>query len=64
MTDDAFDPTKTDAKTDAETHDVETHDDAGDDEAVDDGSLLGAANNDIDGENASDDAHGIIGEEA
>ncbi len=59
MTDDAFEPTKTDAETDAETHD-----DAGDDEAVDDGSLLGAANNDIDGENASDDAHGIIGEEA
>jgi len=57
MTDDAFDPTKTDA---------ETHDDAGDDEAVDDGSLLGVAknDNDNDNDNTSDDAHGIIGEEA
>ncbi len=61
MTDDAFDPTKTDAKTR-----VETHDDAGDDEAVDDGSLLGDGDNasDGDGDNASDDAHGIIAEEA
>ena len=51
MVDDAFDPTKTGA---------ETHDDAGDDEAVDDGGLVGAADTD----NASDDEHGIVGEEA
>jgi len=61
MTDDAFDPTKTDA---------ETHDDAGDDEAVASSSPLGAAStgngnaNDNKHENASDDEHGIIGEEA
>ncbi len=46
--------------------DTETHDDAGDDEAVDDGSLLGVGTGDTDAvsDNASDDAHGIIGEEA
>jgi hypothetical protein len=46
--------------------DTETHDDAGDDESVDDGSLLGVGtgDNDAASDNASDDAHGIIGEEA
>ncbi len=54
---DSVDPAKTD---------TETHDDAGDDEAVDDGSLLGvgAGDNDATSDNASDDAHGIIGEDA
>jgi len=49
------------AKTDTETHDA-----AGDDEAVDEGSLLGVGTGDNDtmSDNASDDAHGIIGEEA
>jgi len=45
---------------------TETHDDAGDDEAVDEGSLLGVGTGDNDtmSDNASDDAHGIIGEDA
>ncbi len=49
----------------AET-DTQAHDDAGDDEAVDEGSLLGVGTGDNDtmSDNASDDAHGIIGEEA
>jgi hypothetical protein len=46
--------------------DTETHDDAGDDESVDAGSLLGVGtgDNNAASDNASDDAHGIIGEEA
>lgn len=55
MVDDAFDPTKTGA---------ETRDDAGDDEAVDDGGLVGAADTDNESASASDDEHGIVGEEA
>jgi hypothetical protein len=55
MVDDAFDPTETGA---------ETNDDAGDDEAVDDGGLVGAADTDNESTNASDDEHGIVGEEA
>ena len=61
MTDDAFAPTKIDAKTDPKT-DAETHDEAGNDEAVDGSSPLGAA--DTGNDNANDDEHGIIGEEA
>ena len=55
MTDDARDPIKTDA---------ETRDGAGDDETVDDGDLVGASGTDTATDNASDDEHGIIGEEA
>ncbi len=60
MTDDAFEPLKTEDTTET----AETHDDAGDDEAVDDGRLLGAADTNSGNENASDDTWGIIGEDA
>jgi len=42
----------------------EAHDEAGDDEAIADGSLLGVGTHDNANDNASDDAHGIIGEDA